>query len=74
MLLILGFVASNQPIATWKLREAFFESYKTYDADSLFTVTRNNQKLAEFSYAPFCNRLIIMIGQRSQDLEPLFFF
>ena len=53
------------------LREAF-ESYQMSDAESLFTITRNHQKLAKIPkhcYEPFN----YTIGQRSQDLEPIYF-
>ena len=53
------------------LKEAF-ETYQKGNCDSLFTVTRNHQKfgkIIENKFQPFN----YSIGQRSQDLEPLFF-
>lgn len=53
------------------LRDAF-EIYNNGDYDSLFTVTRNEQKFGRIignRFAPFN----YIIGQRSQDLEPLYF-
>ncbi|MFV8440710.1 cytidylyltransferase domain-containing protein [Flavobacterium sp. LB2P44] len=53
------------------LREAF-ERYRISDFDSLFTVTRNHQKLGKIlnhSFKPYNYTL----GQRSQELEPLYF-
>ena len=53
------------------LREAF-DVYNSKQADSLFTVSRNYQKfgkIIESRYVPFNYKL----GQRSQDLEPLYF-
>lgn len=53
------------------LREAF-ETYEKGNYDSLFTVTRNHQKLGRIvkhQFLPFNYE----IGQRSQDLEPLYF-
>lgn len=53
------------------LREAF-ENYRMSDSESLFTVTRNHQKLGKIisnCFEPYN----YTIGQRSQDLEPLYF-
>jgi CMP-N-acetylneuraminic acid synthetase len=53
------------------LKEAF-EIYQKGNCDSLFTVTRNHHKLGKIvdnKFQPFN----YSIGQRSQDLEPLFF-
>jgi N-acylneuraminate cytidylyltransferase len=53
------------------LREAY-QVYIENCYDSLFTVTRNNQKFGKIvnnKFVPFNYE----IGQRSQDLEPLFF-
>jgi len=53
------------------VREAF-ERYSRSDSDSLFTVSRNHQKLGRIAnncFEPFN----YTIGQRSQDLEPLYF-
>lgn len=53
------------------LKEAFLK-YEEGKYDSLFTVTRNHQKfgkIANDKFLPFNYE----IGQRSQDLEPLYF-
>ncbi|MBK0371239.1 acylneuraminate cytidylyltransferase family protein [Flavobacterium agrisoli] len=53
------------------MKEAFQEFIKN-NCDSLFTVTRNHQKFGKIiadKYIPFNYE----IGQRSQDLEPLYF-
>lgn len=53
------------------LREAY-ERYHKSHSDSLFTVTRNHQKLGKIvsnCFEPYN----YTIGQRSQDLEPLYF-
>jgi N-acylneuraminate cytidylyltransferase len=53
------------------LREAY-QDYNENCYDSLFTVTRNNQKFGKIEnnkFVPFNYE----IGQRSQDLEPIYF-
>ncbi|MEO8515695.1 MAG: acylneuraminate cytidylyltransferase family protein [Flavobacterium sp.] len=53
------------------LKEAF-EIFTKENHDSLFTVTRNHQKLGKIEqnqFKPFNYK----IGQRSQDLDPLYF-
>lgn len=53
------------------LREAF-EKFQMEKSDSLFTVSRNHQKFGKISdnkFIPFN----YTFGQRSQDLEPLYF-
>jgi N-acylneuraminate cytidylyltransferase len=53
------------------LTEAF-NVYQNNHSDCLFTVSRNHKKLGRIhndKYIPFNYK----IGQRSQDLEPLFF-
>ncbi|KAF2081184.1 acylneuraminate cytidylyltransferase family protein [Flavobacterium sharifuzzamanii] len=53
------------------LREAF-EKFQMENRDSLFTVSRNHQKFGKISdnkFIPFN----YTFGQRSQDLEPLYF-
>lgn len=53
------------------LRDAF-RMFQEQNCDSLFTVSRNDQKLgkiANTTFVPFNYE----IGQRSQDLEPLYF-
>jgi N-acylneuraminate cytidylyltransferase len=63
--------ATNPLRPTNLLREAF-EIYKEKKIDSLFTVSQNHQKLGKIEndkFIPFN----YTIGQRSQDLEPLFY-
>jgi CMP-N-acetylneuraminic acid synthetase len=53
------------------LRDAF-RTYQKQNCESLFTVSRNDQKLGKIAnntFVPFNYE----IGQRSQDLEPLYF-
>jgi len=62
----------TNPLRPENLLQEAFEVYKKNNCDSLFTVTRNHQKFGKinnnqfipFNYEP---------GQRSQDLEPLYF-
>ncbi|MEN2400351.1 acylneuraminate cytidylyltransferase family protein [Flavobacterium sp. MC2016-06] len=63
--------ATNPLRPTNLLREAF-EIYQKNNLDSLFTVTQNHQKFGKIEddkFIPFN----YTIGQRSQDLEPLFY-
>lgn len=62
----------TNPLRPKNLLQEAFESYKMSDSDSLFTVTRNHQKLGEISNKCF-EPYNYTIGQRSQDLEPLYF-
>lgn len=62
----------TNPLRPDNLLKEAFETYQKENCDSLFTVTRNHQKLGkivENKFQPFNYN----IGQRSQDLEPLFF-
>jgi CMP-N-acetylneuraminic acid synthetase len=62
----------TNPFREENLLEKCFEVYIEKNADSLFTVSKNNQKLGKINnncYDPFNYK----IGQRSQDLEPLYF-
>lgn len=62
----------TNPLRPDNLLNEAFEVYQKRNCDSLFTVTRNHQKLGkivENKFQPFNYN----IGQRSQDLEPLFF-
>ena len=54
------------------LLKAAFEIYLQHNLDSLFTVTRDFKKLGKITENRFLP-LNYEIGQRSQDLEPLFF-
>ena len=62
----------TNPLRPENLLQEAFERYQRSDADSLFTVSRNHQKLGKIEdncFEPYN----YMIGQRSQDLEPLYF-
>ncbi|MCM0668638.1 cytidylyltransferase domain-containing protein [Flavobacterium tyrosinilyticum] len=62
----------TNPLRPDNLLKESFEIYQKENCDSLFTVTRNHQKfgkIKENKFLPFNYD----IGQRSQDLEPLFF-
>jgi N-acylneuraminate cytidylyltransferase len=62
----------TNPLRPQNLLKEAFEMYQKENCDSLFTVTRNHHKLGkiiENKFQPFN----YSIGQRSQDLEPLFF-
>lgn len=63
---------ATNPLRPENLLNEAFEIYNNQGYDSLFTVSRNHQKfgkIIEGKYKPFN----YTIGQRSQDLEPLFF-
>jgi CMP-N-acetylneuraminic acid synthetase len=63
---------STNPLRPQNLLKEAFEVYQKGNYDSLFTVSRNHQKLGKIvknKFRPFN----YTIGQRSQDLEPLFF-
>ena len=62
----------TNPLRPENLLQEAFEVFNNNQADSLFTVTRNYQKFGKIVdnyYIPFNYK----IGQRSQDLEPLYF-
>lgn len=62
----------TNPLRPNNLLKQAFEVYQKRNNDSLFTVTRNHQKfgkIIENKFQPFN----YSIGQRSQDLDPLFF-
>lgn len=62
---------ATNPLRPENLLKEAFEIYEN-NCDSLFTVTRNHQKLGKIvgqKFIPFNYE----IGQRSQDLEPLYF-
>ena len=64
-----------QPTNPLRPKDLLIEAFKMYNdtkANSLFTVSRNHHKLGKINdnnFEPFNYKL----GQRSQDLEPLFF-
>ncbi len=62
----------TNPFREENLLEKCFEVYLDKNVDSLFTVSKNNYKLGKIQnncFDPFNYK----IGQRSQDLEPLYF-
>ena len=62
----------TNPLRPANLLTEAFEIYSAKSVDSLFTVTRNYQKFGKIEdgrYRPFNYKL----GQRSQDLDPLYF-
>lgn len=63
---------ATNPLRPKSLLSDAFQLYQDLKCDSLFTVSRNYDKLGKIegqSFVPFNYK----IGQRSQDLEPLFF-
>lgn len=63
---------ATNPLRPENLLKEAFEIYNNENCDSLFTVTRNHQKFGKIDgqkFIPFNYE----IGQRSQDLEPLYF-
>src|SRR6478672_1689281 len=62
----------TNPLRPTNLLIECFEKFRNETAKSLFTVSRNHQKLGKIQnnrFVPFNYE----IGQRSQDLEPLYF-
>lgn len=62
----------TNPLRPEDLISKAFEVYKEKKCDSLFTVSRNHQKFGKIvnnEFVPFNYE----IGQRSQDLDPIFF-
>ncbi|WP_426095712.1 cytidylyltransferase domain-containing protein [Flavobacterium sp. DSR2-3-3] len=62
----------TNPLRPENLLVEAFERYQDHNCESLFTVTRNHQKLGKImkkQFFPFN----YTIGQRSQDLDPLYF-
>ena len=62
----------TNPLRPTNLLEEAFQIYLNSNTDSLFTISRNHDKLGKIvndKFEPFN----YTIGQRSQDLEPLFF-
>lgn len=63
---------ATNPLRPKKLLEEAFSIFKDNKCDSLFTVSRDEHKLGKIQdniFVPFNYK----IGQRSQDLEPLYF-
>jgi N-acylneuraminate cytidylyltransferase len=62
----------TNPLRPEQLFQDAFDLFQSENHDSLFTVSRNHQKLGKITnkkFIPFNYK----IGQRSQDLEPLFY-
>jgi CMP-N-acetylneuraminic acid synthetase len=62
----------TNPLRPKELLKEAFDVYQKGNHDSLFTVTRNHQKFGKIVddvFIPFNYK----IGQRSQDLEPIFY-
>lgn len=62
----------TNPLRPTNLLKECFEIYQHHNKDSLFTVSQNHHKLGKIindKFVPFNYE----IGQRSQDLEPLYF-
>lgn len=62
----------TNPLRPENLLKEAFETYQKQNFDSLFTVSRNHQKLGKIKNNQFLP-YNYQIGQRSQDLEPLYF-
>lgn len=62
----------TNPLRPTNLLKECFEIYQHQNKDSLFTVSQNNHKLGKIIYDKFVP-YNYEIGQRSQDLEPLYF-
>jgi CMP-N-acetylneuraminic acid synthetase len=63
---------ATNPLRPQNLLAVAFEVYQKGNYDSLFTVSRNHHKLGKIKDNKF-HPFNYTIGQRSQDLEPLFF-
>ena len=63
---------ATNPLRPQELLAVAFGVYQKRNCDSLFTVSRNHQKLGKIVDNKFCP-FNYAIGQRSQDLEPLYF-
>jgi len=62
----------TNPLRPTNLLQECFQKFTTSNCDSLFTVSQNHQKLGKIinnKFVPYN----YTIGQRSQDLEPLFY-
>lgn len=63
---------ATNPLRPQNLLKETFEVYQKGNYDGLFTVSRNHQKLGKIEEKKF-HPFNYSIGQRSQDLAPLFF-
>ena len=62
----------TNPLRPQNLLRECFEKFEETNSDSLFTVSKNHHKLGKISNEKFVP-LKYEIGQRSQDLDPLYF-
>ncbi|PKH67683.1 acylneuraminate cytidylyltransferase family protein [Flavobacterium sp. ALD4] len=62
----------TNPLRPDNLLKEAYEYYENNNCDSLFTVTRNHQKLGRIDHQTFIP-YNYELGQRSQDLEPLYY-
>ncbi len=62
----------TNPLRPESLLKEAFKIFKQENCDSLFTISRNHQKLGKIKDSKFIP-YNYKIGQRSQDLDPLFF-
>ena len=62
----------TNPLRPDNLLKEAYEYYENNNCDSLFTVTRNHQKLGRIEQQTFIP-YNYEVGQRSQDLEPLYY-
>ena len=62
----------TNPLRQKTLLKDCFEKYQILNCDSLFTVTQNHQKFGKIDDNKFV-AFNYKIGQRSQDLEPLYY-
>ena len=63
---------ATNPLRPETLLKECFEKFQQSNCDSLFTVSRNHDKLGKIENEKFIP-YNYKIGQRSQDLEPLYF-
>ncbi|MFH6999072.1 cytidylyltransferase domain-containing protein [Flavobacterium sp. FlaQc-57] len=63
---------ATNPIRPENLLKEAFEIYNEKNCDSLFTVSRNHKKFGKITSQKFIP-YNYKIGQRSQDIEPLYF-
>lgn len=63
---------ATNPLRPEKMLEEAFQIFQENNCESLFTVSQNHHKLGKISNNKF-QPFNYTIGQRSQDLEPLFY-
>jgi len=63
---------ATNPLRPQKLLEEAFQVFQENNCESLFTVSQNHHKLGKITNNKF-EPFNYLIGQRSQDLEPLFY-